>query len=418
MHLIPLGGATSARDPDTAIGDLRHQGLLAPRANMAAGSSMGRPIDQGQLDQGSSLNLELGKTPINVEVLCNYLQVYPNKQDASLLSDGFRYGFRLGFDGEQVGTEARNLKSARLNPVVLKEKFKKEILLGRFAGPFKSPPINNLKISPVGLIPKTDGTYRLITHLSHPEGTSVNDGISDLDSSVSYTTFDKVADMIFLLGKGSEMAKRDIKSAFRLLPISPEDFWLLGVKDGEGLIYIDKFLPLGCKSSCALFEKFATFLHWLVAYLINLKTLDHYLDDFIFAGVGMTKDCSALVDTFTAVCDQLSVPIAIEKSVNPCTCLIFLGFDLDSVNMTVSIPLHKVEELLKAISEVVARRKVTLKEFQSVVGKLSFFSKAIRSGRAFLRRFYDAMSGIKRPHHRIRISASIRKDLDMWLFFF
>jgi len=73
----------------------------------------------------------------------------------------------------------------------------------------------------------------------------VNDGISDVDSSVSYTTFDHVADMIFLLGEGSEMAKRDIKSAFRRLPISPKEFWLLSLKDEDGYIYIDKFLPMG-----------------------------------------------------------------------------------------------------------------------------------------------------------------------------
>jgi len=48
---------------------------------------------------------------------------------------------------------------------------------------------------------------------------------------------------------------------------------------------------------------------------------------------------------------------------------------------------------------------------------LAFFSKAVRSSRAFLRRFYDAMSGISRAHHRLRISSGIRQDLTMWLSF-
>ena len=130
-------------------------------------------------------------------------------------------------------------------------------------GPFDVQPLNNFKISPVGLIPKTDGSWRLITHLSYPPGISVNDGIDNNLCSVTYTTFDKVSQMVFKLGKGALMAKRDIKSAFRLLPIHPNDFHLLGIKV-DGKYYVDTMLPMGLCLSCSLFEKFATFIHWLV----------------------------------------------------------------------------------------------------------------------------------------------------------
>ena len=83
----------------------------------------------------------------------------------------------------------------------------------------------------------------------------MNDGISDDLSSVKYTSLDSVVNMVFQLGKQAELAKRDLKSAFRILPISPDDFCLLGIKDNDGNIYIDKFLPMGCKISCALFGK-------------------------------------------------------------------------------------------------------------------------------------------------------------------
>ena len=43
-----------------------------------------------------------------------------------------------------------------------------------------------------------------------------------------------------------------------------------------------QFLPMGCKISCSLFEKFANFLHWLVACMAGRITMDHYLDDFKF----------------------------------------------------------------------------------------------------------------------------------------
>ena len=144
--------------------------------------------------------------------------------------------------------------------------------MGRFAGPFAQSPIPELRISPVGLVSKSDGGCRLITHLSHPEGDSVNDGISDAHSSVSYTSFDAVVNMVFNLGKGADLAKRDIKSAFRLLPISPLDFCLLGLRDEDGLIYIEnlyqwvvKFL-VHCLRNLQIF--FIGRLHaWLVELL-------------------------------------------------------------------------------------------------------------------------------------------------------
>ena len=37
------------------------------------------------------------------------------------------------------------------------KKLKSEIELGRILGPFASLPISTLRISPIGLVPKTDG---------------------------------------------------------------------------------------------------------------------------------------------------------------------------------------------------------------------------------------------------------------------
>ena len=57
------------------------------------------------------------------------------------------------------------------------------------------------------------------------------------------------------------IARLDIKIAFRLLPIHPSDFELLGYKICENY-FVDKCLPFGCSISCSLFEKFSTFLEW------------------------------------------------------------------------------------------------------------------------------------------------------------
>ena len=110
----------------------------------------------------------------------------------------------------------------------MRQKIQKEIDLGRIAGPYKNKPISNLRTSPIGLVEKTDGSWRLITHLSHPPGNSVNDYIDPQACSVHYSSFDKVIDMISTLGPSALLARMDVKSAFRLINIFPGDFDLLG----------------------------------------------------------------------------------------------------------------------------------------------------------------------------------------------
>ena len=79
---------------------------------------------------------------------------------------------------------------------------------------------------------------------------------------------------------------------------------------------------MGCFISYKVFEDFATFLNWLAREKSNVYTIDHYLDDFIFAGNNATI-CSDIMNTFNSICYELEVPLAEDKSVGPKTCLTF-----------------------------------------------------------------------------------------------
>lgn len=86
-------------------------------------------------------------------------------------------------------------------------------------------------------------------------------------------------------GRGAELAKCDIKSAFRLLPVHPADFDLLGFAF-DGKFYVDRALPMGCSISCSAFECFSSFLEWALRDRVGHDSTVHYLDDFLFAGPG------------------------------------------------------------------------------------------------------------------------------------
>ena len=122
---------------------------------------------------------------------------------------------------------SKNLVSATEFQAETLAKLNKEVSSGRILGPFTNIPISTLHISLIGVIPKPDGTWRLITNLFHPINDSINSYINETYSKLCYSSLDNILDKLYDLGKGALLGKIDIKSAFMLLLINPADFDLL-----------------------------------------------------------------------------------------------------------------------------------------------------------------------------------------------
>lgn len=235
-------------------------------------------------DHGS--RLLKGRTPVNVDAMRQWLDLYPNRDDAETLRNGFLYGFCIPFVYSDSPFFLENLKSARGHTEVLRQKMQTKVNLGRMEGPLKELPFYNLRISPLGVIPKKEvDKFRLIHHLSFPKGSSVNDGITKECASVLYVSFDRAVFLLRSAGKGTWLAKWDIESAFRLLPIHPDCYHLLGCMV-DGNFYYNTCLPMGCSISCHFFEMFSTFLEWVVRFETGSRAIIHYLDDFLFVAPG------------------------------------------------------------------------------------------------------------------------------------
>lgn len=361
---------------------------------------------------------KLGYTPIKVAVLKKLLVDYPVKNDAHVLKEGFEFGFRINYEGPREVVNCVNLKSAYNFEQVTEEKIFKEVKLGRIAGPFSERPLKNLRLSPIGVVPKNSQSsdFRLIHHLSYPNGKGVNNFIDHDLCTVQYTSFDTVLDKIADLGKNSLLAKMDIRSAFRLLIINPDDFELLGFKF-KNQYFFDKNMPFGCSAACALFEKFATFLEWSVRHKYQNGCIEHYLDDFLMAGKSGSRDCEVLMSTFRDICTNLGVPIADDKTIGPTPILVFLGIEIDTTLMVIRLPQQKLLQTKEKLLFIYNQKKVTLKELQSLVGLLNFCAKALPSARAFNRRFCDAMSGVDNKHYFIRVTIDLKEDIIMWIKF-
>ena len=146
------------------------------------------------------------------------------------------------------------------------------------------PPLPNLRCSGLGVVPKKDGGWRLIYHLSASTNNSINDYIDLTTYSLQYSTIDDAIKICHEVGKGALLAKVDFKNAFRLCPVRPDD-WRI---HWWGKFNVDKCLPLGLCSAPFLFNMVADSLEWILRYYFHQQYCFHYLDDFFFAGSPQT----------------------------------------------------------------------------------------------------------------------------------
>ena len=63
------------------------------------------------------------------------------------------------------------------------------------------------------------------------------------------------------------------------------------------------------------------------------------------------------------------------------------------------------------------KKSATKTELQSLIGELAFVCKCVRPGRLFLSRLLDTHRSLRRPHHRIKLTADFKKHLRWWLCF-
>ena len=137
--------------------------------------------------------------------------------------------------------------------------------------------------------------------------------------------------MILAEGQGSFMVKADIKEAYRMVPVHPQDQLLLGVM-WQDSVYIDKVLPFGLRSAPKIFSAVADAIQWIL-HLNGVDNIIHYLDDYVLVAKDREQadyQKAQLISTFT----ELGVPLEPSKLEGPSQCLSFLGIEVDSTSST------------------------------------------------------------------------------------
>ena len=354
------------------------------------------------------------RTPVKVEVLAGYLEGYDSTKTAYLVR-GFTDGFMLESEGLQdPKLDAPNPPLPPHLKAQVQNKLDKEIQAGRIVGPFKVPPLHGFRVSPIKVAEKKDpGQYRFIHNLSYPyDEDSVNMSIPQDKVTVQYSTVDDAVSHIKAVGRGAYLAKTDIKSAFRIIPVHPSQHHLLGMQWNDAFFY-DTTLPMGCSISCNIFEAFSTAIQWIANTKLGIQHMVHVLDDFLIIAPSQAESQHQL-NKFLAFCEECGIPMAPEKTEGPSPSLTFLGITINVPNSLMLLPDDKLQACGSKIKEVLSKKTVLLRELQSMLGHLNFACRVVVPGRAFLRRAYALTHLVTQPYHHIKITKGARADFLTW----
>lgn len=170
-----------------------------------------------------------------------------------------------------------------------------------------------------------------------PTRNGVNASIEPELCSLQYLQLHEVIAEVSRIGRGAQLAKLDIESAYRKIPVHPGDRQLLAVQwAGQ-----NTRLPFGLRSAPKIFSAVADALQWSMRRQ-GVSWVAHYLDDYITMGPLSTAGCQKNLDLMLTLCRRLGVPVAPAKCEGPSTVLVYLGFELDTDNLVVRLPQAKL----------------------------------------------------------------------------
>lgn len=340
------------------------------------------------------------------------------RQQSMDIIEGILYGVDIDFKGDRtLARFGHNAKNVQQHIVKVSEVIAKDVADGKKAGPFDSPPFPHFAVSPIGAVPKKGSDAIRVTHnLSHPfKGTtSVNAGIRD--ETFQLDTVSTACQAIRLTGSGCLLIKLDVEAAYKQVPVRQEDWPLLGFM-WKGKYYYERTLPFGLKSSCRLWDMYASALHHFFQHM-GVPIVIHYIDDFLFVIQSDLDLAHDLLDQCLKLCIHLGVPMASRKTEGPTTKLTFLGIQLDTVEMQASLPQDKLIELKRLTTDWCVMKQASTNECESIVGKLSFAASVVRPGRFYLRRLWNHIAKCKRickhPDARLQLTEDALDDLRWW----
>ena len=261
-------------------------------------------------------------------------------------------------------------------------------------------------ISTIFLLPKKNGSFRMILNLK------------EFNEHVEYyhfkmETFEKALKMI---SGGSFLASIDIKDAYYCVAVH-EDYrkYLRFLWRGQLLQFT--CVPNGL--SCAP-RKYTKMMKPVYA-LLRTKghSISGFIDDSLIVADSETELQQSVDDTLS-IFESLGLVINREKSVlSPNTRLKYLGYEIDTIKMLVTLPQDKVSTVVHQVHELLHTNKDTIRNVAKVIGSLIACFPAVEYGplhyRVLEKEKINALKLNKGDYDSLMIvSAEMQRELTWW----
>lgn len=316
---------------------------------------------------------------LNINNFRCHLQNYHDKQ----IVDFLQFGWPINYCGlNSPKTTSRNHRSASNYASVVDKDIAKDLADGSIVGPFDVNPLKTeLVISPLQTVHKDDisDSKRVVVDLSFPPGESVNDGIPGdtfmgMPFVLRYPSVDDLARIVREKGRGCLLFKRDLRRAYKQLPISPNDWGFCGIKWRDNLyIYVSEIF--GLRSSAMACQRTTNSVMYM--YKEAGYHCCNYLDDF--GGCESPKKAKLAFETLGLLLTALGLKENLDKAIEPTTQMIFLGILLNTLDFTLTIPPNKLWQIRQLLEEWIQKSVCTLKELV-IVGLTATYCELCEAG--------------------------------------
>ena len=215
------------------------------------------------------------------------------------------------------------------------------------------------------------------------------------------------------------VSKIDIESAYRCIPVRPDDWPLLGFQ-WDTKYYFDIVMQFGITSATAIFEWYSSAAQYMAEKSLSIHHIVHYVDDFMFVMHNIDTAKRSL-ELLLSLFKELGIPISMNKLEGPATLMVFLGILFDTISMTIRLDEERLASIHSELNEWNNRTTASREQLQSLTGVLSFASKVVAPGRTFLRRMIDHLktlpSSDSNSTTQYPLSSSFNMDLQWWRSF-
>ncbi|XP_021965115.1 uncharacterized protein LOC110860391 [Folsomia candida] len=262
-------------------------------------------------------------------------------------------------------------------------------------------------VSPIFLVPKPDGSKRFIINLKR------------LNEYLQYSKF-KMEDLrsaIRLMENDCYMTTIDLKNAYYLISIRKTDRKFLRFS-WKGQLYQFNCLCFGLSSAP---RTFTNILRPVMRYLRRSGIRNVvYLDDLLTIGNSYENCLSATVSTIR-ILEKLGFIINYDKSkLIPSKSQKFLGFILNSSNMTVKLPAEQAMHTIHLCRRLLAKNTCTDQQPAELTGTLVACFPAIRYGplhtKLFERTKFLTLLQMENDYKSIIfLNEYIQEDVRWWL---